>query len=164
MPASWFVSQQGIFVRGVFWLPVPQARFTSSFGMRKRQEVMKPLTQSTKLQNVVYEIRGPANAEAARLESEGHRILKLNIGSPAPFGFDAPDEIVRDMIASLPTASGYSESRGILPARRAVVSRYQLVEGFPEIDIDDVYIGNGVSELIIMTMQEIGRASCRERV
>lgn len=116
---------------------------------------MKPLRQSTKLQNVVYEIRGPANAEAARLESEGHRILKLNIGSPAPFGFDAPDEIVRDMVASLPTASGYSESRGILPARRAVVSRYQLVEDFPDIDTDDVYIGNGVSELIIMSMQAL---------
>lgn len=116
---------------------------------------MKPLTQSTKLQNVVYEIRGPANAEAARLESEGHRILKLNIGSPAPFGFGAPDEIVRDMIASLPAASGYSESRGILPALRAVVSRYQVIDGFPTIDTDDVYIGNGVSELIIMSMQAL---------
>lgn len=116
---------------------------------------MKPLRQSSKLQNVVYEIRGPANAEAARLEAEGHRIMKLNIGSPAQFGFDAPDEIVRDMIASLPYASGYSESRGILPARRAVVSRYQLVPDFPELDVDDVYIGNGVSELIIMTMQAL---------
>lgn len=116
---------------------------------------MKTLQQSTKLQNVVYEIRGPANAEAARLEAEGHRIMKLNIGSPAPFGFDAPDEIVRDMIAQLPDAAGYSESKGILSARRAVVARYQLVAGFPDIDVDDIYLGNGVSELIIMTMQAL---------
>ena len=116
---------------------------------------MKTLRQSTKLQNVVYEIRGPASAEAARLEAEGHRIMKLNIGSPAQFGLNAPDEIVRDMIAALPNADGYSESRGILSARRAVVSRYQLVEGFPDLDVDDVLLGNGVSELIIMTMQAL---------
>ncbi|MCB1256077.1 MAG: pyridoxal phosphate-dependent aminotransferase [Microthrixaceae bacterium] len=116
---------------------------------------MKTLRQSTKLQNVVYEIRGPASAEAARLEAEGHRIMKLNIGSPAQFGLNAPDEIVRDMIAALPNADGYSESRGILSARRAVASRYQLVEGFPDLDVDDVYLGNGVSELIIMTMQAL---------
>lgn len=116
---------------------------------------MKPLIQSTKLQNVVYEIRGPASAEAARLEAEGHRIMKLNIGSPAQFGLHAPDEIVRDMIAALPNADGYSESRGILSARRAVVARYQLVPGFPELSVNDVYLGNGVSELIIMTMQAL---------
>ncbi|MGB6057496.1 MAG: pyridoxal phosphate-dependent aminotransferase [Microthrixaceae bacterium] len=116
---------------------------------------MKPLLQSTKLRNVVYEIRGPANAQAARLEAEGHRIMKLNIGSPAQFGFSAPDEIVRDMITALPNADGYSESRGILSARRAVASRYQVIPGFPEIDVDDIYLGNGVSELIIMTMQAL---------
>ncbi len=113
------------------------------------------LGQSSKLQNVVYEIRGPANAEAARLEAEGHRILKLNIGNPAPFGFDAPDAIVRDMIAALPGAQGYSDSRGIVSARRAVVARYQDVPDFPPMDVDDVYLGNGVSELIIMTMQAL---------
>ncbi|MGB3410424.1 MAG: pyridoxal phosphate-dependent aminotransferase [Microthrixaceae bacterium] len=116
---------------------------------------MKALLQSTKLRNVVYEIRGPANAQAARLEAEGHRIMKLNIGSPAQFGFSAPDEIVRDMITALPNADGYSESRGILSARRAVASRYQVIPGFPEIDVDDIYLGNGVSELIIMTMQAL---------
>jgi len=115
----------------------------------------RTLGQSSKLQNVVYEIRGPANAHAARLEAEGHRILKLNIGNPAPFGFDAPDVIMRDMIAALPSAQGYSDSRGIVSARRAVVARYEDIPGFPALDVDDVYLGNGVSELIIMTMQAL---------
>lgn len=113
------------------------------------------LNQSAKLQNVLYEIRGPVHAHAARLEAEGHRILKLNIGNPAPFGFEAPDVIMRDMIAALPTAQGYSESKGILSARRAIVTRYELVPGFPDLDVDDVYLGNGVSELITMTMQAL---------
>lgn len=113
------------------------------------------MQQSTKLQNVLYEIRGPVHAHAARLEAEGHRILKLNIGNPAPFGFEAPDVIVRDMIAALPYAQGYSESKGILSARRAIVTRYELEPGFPELDVDDIYLGNGVSELITMTMQAL---------
>ncbi|MGL4306671.1 MAG: pyridoxal phosphate-dependent aminotransferase [Mycobacteriaceae bacterium] len=113
------------------------------------------LRQSAKLQNVLYEIRGPVHAHAARLEAEGHRILKLNIGNPAPFGFEAPDVIMRDMIAALPTAQGYSESKGILSARRAIVTRYELVDSFPEVDVDDIYLGNGVSELITMTMQAL---------
>ncbi|MBY6438204.1 pyridoxal phosphate-dependent aminotransferase [Rhodococcus kroppenstedtii] len=107
------------------------------------------------MQNVLYEIRGPVHAHAARLEAEGHRILKLNIGNPAPFGFEAPDVIVRDMIAALPYAQGYSESKGIMSARRAIVTRYELVDGFPELDVDDIYLGNGVSELITMTMQAL---------
>ena len=115
----------------------------------------RALEQSTKLQNVLYEIRGPVHAHAARLEAEGHRILKLNIGNPAPFGFEAPDVIMRDMIAALPYAQGYSESKGILSARRAIVTRYELVPGFPELDVDDIYLGNGVSELITMTMQAL---------
>ena len=115
----------------------------------------RELPQAAKLQHVVYEIRGPANAHAARLEAEGHRILKLNIGNPGVFGFEAPDAIVRDMIAALPDAHSYSDSRGILSARRAVVGRYEQVPGFPELDVDDVYLGNGVSELIIMTMQAL---------
>jgi alanine-synthesizing transaminase len=90
-----------------------------------------------------------------RLEAEGHRILKLNIGNPAPFGFEAPDVIMRDMIAALPGAQGYSDSRSIVSARRAVVARYEDVPGFPDLDVDDVYLGNGVSELIIMTMQAL---------
>ncbi len=115
----------------------------------------RSFAQSSKLQDVLYEIRGPVHAHAARLEAEGHRILKLNIGNPAPFGFEAPDVIMRDMIQALPYAQGYSDSQGILPARRAVVTRYELVEGFPRFDVDDVYLGNGVSELITMTLQAL---------
>jgi alanine-synthesizing transaminase len=115
----------------------------------------RSLEQAAKLRNVVYEIRGPANAEAARLERQGHQILKLNIGNPAAFGFEAPDAIVRDMIATLPESQGYSESRGIISARRAIAAHYEVIEGFPPVDVDSIYLGNGVSELIIMTMQAL---------
>ncbi|MGC2656231.1 MAG: pyridoxal phosphate-dependent aminotransferase [Mycobacterium sp.] len=121
-------------------------------GHHQRQ---RTFAQSSKLQDVLYEIRGPVHAQAARLEAEGHRILKLNIGNPAPFGFEAPDVIMRDMIQALPNAQGYSDSKGILPARRAVVTRYELVDGFPRLDVDDVYLGNGVSELITLTLQAL---------
>ncbi len=113
---------------------------------------MRPVTQSLKLQNVCYEIRGPVLAEAKRLEDEGHRIIKLNIGNPAPFGFEAPSDILVDVIQALPTAQGYSDSKGIIPARRAIAQHYQLRD-FPPIDINDIYLGNGVSELIVMAMQ-----------
>jgi alanine-synthesizing transaminase len=116
---------------------------------------LKPLEQSYKLQNVCYEIRGPVHAHAARLEAEGHRVLKLNIGNPALFGFEAPDVIMRDMIHALPYSQGYSESTGVLSARRAVVTRYELIDEFPYFDVDDVLLGNGVSELITMTMQAL---------
>ncbi|MFT4306549.1 MAG: pyridoxal phosphate-dependent aminotransferase [Microbacterium sp.] len=116
---------------------------------------LRPLDQSRKLQNVLYEIRGEALAEADRLEAEGHTILKLNTGNPAVFGFEAPFQIVRDMIEAIPTAHGYSESKGIMSARRAVVYRYEQVPGFPSFTPDDVFLGNGVSELITMTMQAL---------
>ncbi len=115
----------------------------------------RTLDQSSKLKDVLYEIRGSALAEADRLEADGHKILKLNTGNPAVFGFEAPFQIVRDMIESVPHAHGYSDSRGILSARRAVVSRYEEEPGFPHVDPDDVYLGNGVSELITMTMQAL---------
>ncbi|MBV9291335.1 MAG: pyridoxal phosphate-dependent aminotransferase [Frankiales bacterium] len=110
--------------------------------------------QSDKLAHVAYDVRGPVLAEAMRLEAEGHRILRLNIGNPAPFGFDAPDEIVADMARTLATAQGYSDSKGILPARRAVV-QYHAAKGVEAIDVDDVWLGNGVSELITMTLQAL---------
>ncbi|TFV83742.1 pyridoxal phosphate-dependent aminotransferase [Microbacterium sp. dk485] len=116
---------------------------------------LRPLDQSSKLKDVLYEIRGQALVEADRLESEGHAILKLNTGNPASFGFEAPFQIVRDMIEALPHAHGYSDSRGIMSARRAVVSRYEQVAGFPALDPDDVYLGNGVSELITIVMQAL---------
>jgi len=115
----------------------------------------RTFAQSPKLQDGLYEIRGPVHDHAARLEAEGHRILKLNIGNPAPFGFEAPDVIMRDMIQALPDAQGYSDSKGILSARRAVVTRYELVDGFPRFDVDSVFLGNGVSELITMTLQSL---------
>lgn len=123
-----------------------------------RVNTMRPpriFDQSDKLKNVLYEIRGPISAEAERLENEGNRILKLNTGNPAIFGFDAPDVILQDMIAALPTSQGYSTSKGIIPARRAIVTRYELIDGFPEFDIDDVFLGNGVSELISMVTQAL---------
>ena len=128
------------------------APWQASSGHHARQRVF---TQSSKLQDVLYEIRGPVHEHASRLEAEGHRILKLNIGNPAPFGFEAPDVIMRDIIQALPYAQGYSDSKGIVSARRAVFTRYELVDGFPRFDIDDVYLGNGVSELITMTLQAL---------
>jgi alanine-synthesizing transaminase len=113
---------------------------------------MRAVTQSQKLADVCYDIRGPVLDEAKRLEDDGHRILKLNIGNPAPFGFEAPDEILVDMIAQLPSAQGYSDSKGIVSARRAVTQYYRL-KGVEGVTIDDVYLGNGVSELIVMAMQ-----------
>ena len=111
--------------------------------------------QADKLKNVFYDIRGPVTATAEKMERDGHTILKLNTGNPAIFGFDAPDVIMRDMIANLPTSQGYTTSKGIIPARRAVVTRYELIEDFPPFDVDDVYLGNGVSELISMVTQAL---------
>jgi alanine-synthesizing transaminase len=110
------------------------------------------LRQSRKLENVCYDIRGPVLDEAKRLEEEGRRIIKLNIGNPAPFGFEAPDEILVDVIRNLPTAQGYSDSQGLLSARTAIVQHYQE-QGIDTIDVDDVWLGNGVSELITISLQ-----------
>ena len=112
------------------------------------------ISQSRKLANVAYDIRGPVLEEAKRLEEEGHRITKLNIGNPAPFGFEAPDEILRDVIFNLPSAQGYSDSKGLFPARKAVMQYYQQVN-VPDLEIDDIYLGNGVSELIVMALQAL---------
>ena len=113
---------------------------------------MKSVKKSSKLNNVCYEIRGQIAAEARRLEDEGHKILKLNIGNPAPFGFAAPDDILKDVIHNLPTAQGYCESKGIYPARVAVMQYFQQ-NGIRDVSVEDIYIGNGVSELIVMAMQ-----------
>jgi alanine-synthesizing transaminase len=112
------------------------------------------LRQSDKLQGVVYDVRGPALDEAARMEQEGHRILKLNIGNPAPFGFEAPDEILQAITRNLHMAQGYSESKGLYSARTAVEQYYQL-KGVEGVTVDDIYLGNGVSELISMTLQAL---------
>lgn len=113
---------------------------------------MRTLKKSLKLTNVGYEIRGEVLKEARRLEDEGHRILKLNIGNPAPFGFDVPQEILQDVIHNLPEAQGYTDAKGIFPARKAIMQQCQQ-RGINGVEIEDIYIGNGVSELIVMTMQ-----------
>ena len=108
---------------------------------------MRKIRQSRKLQNVRYDVRGPILLEAQRLEAEGHHILKLNIGNTAPFGFDAPEAIVADIVHHLPDSQGYSDSQGIYPARTAVAQYYQS-HGLRDVSVEDVFIGNGVSELI----------------
>ena len=113
---------------------------------------MRRIVQSKKLQHVRYDVRGPILVEAQRLEAEGHKILKLNIGNTAPFGFEAPEAIVADMIHNLPESQGYADSRGIYSARTAVAQYYQS-HGLTDTGVDDVYIGNGVSELITMVLQ-----------
>ena len=110
--------------------------------------------QSSKLAGVSYEIRGPVIEHANELERAGHSVLRLNIGNPAAFGFEAPEEILQDIIRNLPGAHGYSDSRGLLPARRAVVQHYQNL-GLADIDVDDVFLGNGVSELASMAVQAL---------
>ncbi len=110
------------------------------------------MQKSSKLDNVCYDIRGPVMARARQMEEEGHRIIKLNIGNPAPFGFEAPEEIVQDVILNLPNASGYSDSKGLFAARKAIM-HYTQQKGIAGVQIDDIIIGNGVSELIVMAMQ-----------
>ena len=113
---------------------------------------MDYIKKSLKLENVCYDIRGPVLDEATRLEEEGYNIYKLNIGNTAPFGFNAPDEIIHDVMYNLKNAQGYCESKGIFPARKAVMQYYQK-KGIMDVEIDDIYIGNGVSELITFAMQ-----------
>lgn len=118
------------------------------------ESLIRQIAQSNKLRNVCYDIRGPVLEEAARLEEEGHQILKLNIGNPAPFGFNAPDEILYDVIHNLPDAQGYCDSRGLYSARKAVMQECQRLK-VPGVEIDDIYLGNGVSELITIAMQAL---------
>jgi len=115
---------------------------------------MHTIKKSHKLDSVCYDIRGPVHREARRLEEEGHKILKLNIGNPSPFGFDAPEEIVQDMIHNVPVSQGYSDSKGLFSGRKAVM-QYCQQKDFPNVDIDDIYLGNGASELIVMSMQAL---------
>ena len=113
---------------------------------------MRSINKSQKLEHVCYDIRGPVLEEAKRLEDEGFRIAKLNIGNPAPFGFATPDEMVHDIVINITRAEGYTDSKGIFSARKAIVNDFQE-KGIADITIEDVYIGNGVSELIVMAMQ-----------
>ena len=115
---------------------------------------LRTINKSSKLDNVCYDIRGPVMARARQMEEEGQRIIKLNIGNPAPFGFYAPEEIVQDVIVNLPNASGYTDSKGLFSARKAIMHETQR-KGIGGVRIDDIFIGNGVSELIVMSMQAL---------
>ncbi|WFM79492.1 pyridoxal phosphate-dependent aminotransferase [Streptococcus pluranimalium] len=113
---------------------------------------MKTFEKSSKLEHVAYDIRGPVLDEANRMRANGERILRLNTGNPAEFGFTAPDEVIRDLIMNARDSEGYSDSKGIFPARKAIM-QYCQTKQFPNVDIDDIYIGNGVSEMISVSMQ-----------
>ena len=115
---------------------------------------MDQIKKSSKLDHVCYDIRGPVLQEAKRLEEEGNKVLKLNIGNPAPFGFEAPDEILVDVIRNLPSSQGYSDSKGLFSARKAIMQHYQARD-MRDVTVEDIYIGNGVSELIVQAMQAL---------
>jgi alanine-synthesizing transaminase len=109
---------------------------------------LKTIKKSAKLANVLYDVRGPIVDAAKRMEDEGQKIIRLNIGNLAPFGFDAPEEIQQDMIRNLPDSSGYSDSKGIFAARKAVMHETQR-QGIAGVTLDDIYLGNGASDLIV---------------
>ena len=115
---------------------------------------MRTFSKSTKLDNVLYDVRGPVVEEADRMISDGIEVLKLNIGNPAPFGFNAPEEVIRDMARNLRDSQGYSNSKGIWSARKAIM-QYAQLRGIPNVEMDDIYTGNGVSELINLVMQAL---------
>src|SRR5512145_106538 len=115
---------------------------------------MKPIVKSSKLANVGYDIRGPVLDKARQMEDEGHKIIKLNIGNVAAFGLEPPDEIVQDMIRNLPHAAGYTDSKGLFAPRRAVV-HYTQEKRIRGVTVDDVYLGNGASELIQMAISAL---------
>ncbi|HAA11805.1 MAG TPA: aminotransferase, partial [Cytophagales bacterium] len=115
---------------------------------------MKPILSSKKLRSVSYDIRGPVQEKAYHMEEEGHRIMKLNIGNPAPFNLLAPDEILQDVVHNLSQAQGYIESKGLYSARKAVMQECQR-QGIMDVQVNDIYLGNGVSELIVMAMQAL---------
>jgi alanine-synthesizing transaminase len=115
---------------------------------------MRPILKSSKLTNVCYDIRGPVLERARQMEEEGHHIIKLNIGNPATFGFDVPEEILQDVIRNLSEASGYCDSKGLFAARKAIM-HYTQEKHISNVQLDDIFIGNGVSELVVLTMQAL---------
>ena len=119
-----------------------------------KHATLQPVLKSAKLSNVCYDIRGPVLARARQMEDEGHRIIKLNIGNPAPFGFEAPEELVQDVIHNLNNASGYCDSKGLFAARKAIM-HYTQQKHIAGVTIEDITIGNGASELIVMSMQAL---------
>ena len=128
---------------------------------------MRTFDKSSKLDNVCYDVRGPVLDEANRMQESGIDVLKLNIGNPAPFGFKAPEEVILDMIYTLRDSQGYSDSHGIFAARKAIM-QYCQIKNIKDVALEDIYTGNGVSELINMVTQGLiddmhGRAVCQAR-
>ena len=121
---------------------------------KKEGSNMREFKKSTKLDNVLYDVRGPVVEEAARMEHEGTQVLKLNIGNPAPFGFRTPDEVIYDMRRQLTDCEGYSDSKGLFAARKAIM-QYAQIKNIPNVTMDDIYTGNGVSELINLSMSAL---------
>ncbi len=118
------------------------------------EKLMPPIKKSAKLANVCYDIRGPVLQKAKQMEEEGHKIIKLNIGNLAAFGFDSPEEIQQDIIRNLPSAAGYTDSKGIFAARKAIM-HYCQQKHIKGVTLEDIYVGNGVSELIVMAMNAL---------
>ena len=132
--------------------PAPAAQTQTS--LTQRSTAMREFKKSSKLDNVLYDVRGPVMDEAVRMEEEGAHILKLNIGNPAPFGFRTPTEVIQDMRQQLPECEGYSDSRGLFSARKAIM-QYAQIKNLPNVDMNGIYTGNGVSELINLCMQAL---------
>jgi DNA-binding transcriptional MocR family regulator len=146
-------SEHGLLGQGSIAKPGRQAPALAGISQKGRLP-MQPVNKSAKLNNVCYDIRGPVLARARQMEEEGHKIIKLNIGNLAAFGFDSPEEIQQDMIRNLPNAAGYVDSKGIFSARKAVM-HYTQQKHIKGVTIEDIYIGNGVSELIVMAMNAL---------
>ena len=115
---------------------------------------MRKFEKSSKLDNVLYDVRGPVVDEANRMVEDGMEVLKLNIGNPYPFGFSAPQEVILDMLSNIRTSQGYSDSKGIFSARKAIM-QYSQLKHIPNVTMSDIYTGNGVSELINLCMQAL---------
>ena len=148
-------AEQAVISEAATGQTVPPAIPTQSTQQQPtRSTPMREFKKSSKLDNVLYDVRGPVVDEASRMEAEGLRILKLNIGNPAPFGFRTPDEVVQDMRHQLPDCEGYSDSKGLFSARKAIM-QYAQLKHIPNVDMDSIYTGNGVSELINLCMQAL---------
>lgn len=129
-------------------------KYSSNNNLKGKGVGMREFKKSSKLDNVLYDVRGPVVEEAARMENEGMQVLKLNIGNPAPFGFRTPDEVIYDMRRQLTDCEGYSDSRGLFSARKAIM-QYAQIKNIPNVTMDDIYTGNGVSELINLSMSAL---------
>ena len=147
VPAEWLAGQQDVAAAK------PRVQVQVQV-YTERERTMREFKKSSKLDHVLYDVRGPVVDEAARMEAEGERILKLNIGNPAPFGFRTPDEVVKDMRQQLTECEGYSDSRGLFSARKAIM-QYSQVKGLPNVQMEHIYTGNGVSELIQLSMHAL---------